>query len=97
MATPSGSSARASAGKRAATTRHSRQTSLSPDVATPPRPETAGVFSCPCHRHAQQDSTDEFDPALSTLPSRGFSVTCNLPPGMAIVSTYAYYDEDVGA
>jgi hypothetical protein len=34
---------------------------------------------------------------LSTLPSRWFSVTCNLPPGMAIVSTYAYYDEDVGA
>lgn len=38
-----------------------------------------------------------FDPSLSTLPSRGFSVTCNLPPGMAIVSTSAYYEEDVGA
>lgn len=38
-----------------------------------------------------------FDPSLNTLPSRGFSVTCNLPPGMAIVSTYAFYDEDVGA
>jgi hypothetical protein len=34
---------------------------------------------------------------LATLPSRAFSVTCNLPPGMAIVSTFAYYDEDVGA
>ncbi|MFT3897592.1 MAG: hypothetical protein QM719_07835 [Thermomonas sp.] len=38
-----------------------------------------------------------FDPSLSTLPSRGFSVTCNLPPGLAIIGTYAYYDEDVGA
>jgi len=38
-----------------------------------------------------------FDPSLSTLPSRGFSVTCNLPPGMAIISTFAYYDEDVGS
>lgn len=38
-----------------------------------------------------------FDPSLATLPSRGFSVTCNLPPGMAIVSTLAFYDEDVGA
>ena len=38
-----------------------------------------------------------FDPTLSTLPSRGFSVTCNLPPGMAIVSTFAFYDEDVGS
>mgnify|MGYP003588680365 CR=1 FL=1 len=38
-----------------------------------------------------------FDPTLSTLPSRGFSVTCNLPSGLAIVSTYAYYDEDVGS
>jgi len=38
-----------------------------------------------------------FDPSLGTLPSRGFSVTCNLPPGMAIISTLAFYDEDVGA
>ena len=38
-----------------------------------------------------------FDPSLDTLPSRAVSVTCNLPPGMAIVSTYAFYDEDVGA
>ena len=38
-----------------------------------------------------------FDPSLSTLPSRAVSVTCNLPPGMAIVSTFALYDEDVGA
>jgi hypothetical protein len=38
-----------------------------------------------------------FDPSSSTLPSRGFSVTCNLPPGMAIVSTLAFYDEDVGS
>jgi hypothetical protein len=38
-----------------------------------------------------------FDPTMSTLPSRGFSVTCNLPPGMAIVSTFAFYDEDVGS
>jgi hypothetical protein len=38
-----------------------------------------------------------FDPTLGTLPSRGFSVTCNLPPGMAIVSTFAFYDEDVGS
>ena len=38
-----------------------------------------------------------FDPSLDTLPSRAVSVTCNLPPGMAIVSTYAYYDEDVGS
>jgi len=38
-----------------------------------------------------------FDPSLGTLPSRGFSVTCSLPPGMAIVGTYAFYDEDVGS
>jgi len=38
-----------------------------------------------------------FDPALSTLPFGAFSVTCNLPPGMAIVSTFAFYDEDVGS
>lgn len=38
-----------------------------------------------------------FDPSLGTLPSRGFSVTCNLPPGMAIINTLALYDEDVGA
>ena len=38
-----------------------------------------------------------FDPSLGTLPSRAVSVTCNLPPGMAIVNTFALYDEDVGA
>jgi len=38
-----------------------------------------------------------FDPSLGTLPSRGFSVTCNLPPGTSIVGTLAYYDEDVGS
>lgn len=42
-------------------------------------------------------NSGHFDPSLDTLPSRGFSVTCNLPPGMAIVSTLAFYDEDVGA